>query len=215
MVDLTAYHAGTIRLDGVAPAGLKAADFALPDWQFGDDGDNTLVGVQFEQDNIDGLGGNDTIQGGWGDDYLVGGAGNDTLTGGFDDDTFVFAAGHGDDTITDFGYPVIEGERPVILADPAAPDMAMSYSHDDGIDATRPTPVSRSSILQPLDSIDLTQFQSIASASDFAISADDTTAVIDLTAHAGGTIRLENVGVSELVDSRFKFYNPPPREESL
>ena len=47
MVDLTAYNAGTIRLDGVAPAGLKAADFVLPDWQYGDEGDNTLVGVQW------------------------------------------------------------------------------------------------------------------------------------------------------------------------
>ena len=183
MVDLTAYNSGTIRLDGVAPAGLKAADFVLPDWQFGDEGDNTLVDVQSEDNNFDGLGGNDTIQGGWGMDYLVGGAGNDMLTGGFGDETFVFAAGHGSDTITDFGY---------------APYLA-----------------SRSS--RPLfwDTIDPTQFQSIASTSDFAISADGSTAVIDLTAHGGGTIRLENVGVSELVDSRFKFYNPPPGEESL
>ena len=216
MVDLTAYNAGTIRLDGVAPAGLKAADFALPDWQFGDDGDNTLVGVQFEDRTISTASGAMTpFRAAQGMDYIVGGAGNDTLTGGVDDDTFVFAAGHGNDTITDFGYPVIEGPRPVILGDLATPDMAMTYSHDDGIDATRPTSVSRPSIMQPLDTIDLTQFQSIASTSDFAISADGSTAVIDLTAHGGGTIRIENVGVSELVDSRFKFYNPPPGEESL
>ena len=66
-----------------------------------------------------GQGGDDTLYGGAGDDTLLGdggsvaagdtsndtldgGAGDDTLTGGWGTDTFVFQAGHGDDTITDF-----------------------------------------------------------------------------------------------------------------
>ena len=44
----------------------------------------------------------DSLDGGVGDDTLIGGEGNDTLTGGEGADTFVFGAGHGNDTITDF-----------------------------------------------------------------------------------------------------------------
>ena len=51
-------------------------------------------------DSLDGGAGNDTLVGG--DDTLVGGAGTDQLTGGTGDDTFVFVAGDGVDTITDF-----------------------------------------------------------------------------------------------------------------
>ena len=53
-------------------------------------------------DTLGGGAGNDTLDGGAGDDTLYGGAGTDTLTGGPGADTFVFAAGHGTDTITDF-----------------------------------------------------------------------------------------------------------------
>ena len=46
--------------------------------------------------------GNDTLRGGAGNDRLEGGAGNDSLTGAGGRDTFVFGAGDGADTITDF-----------------------------------------------------------------------------------------------------------------
>ncbi|MFC5423516.1 metallophosphoesterase [Bosea eneae] len=46
--------------------------------------------------------GNDTLDGGSGDDRIEGGAGNDALTGGSGQDVFVFAAGFGRDTVTDF-----------------------------------------------------------------------------------------------------------------
>ncbi len=55
--------------------------------------------------NIDvlyGHGGNDTLNGGGNNDYIDGGTGNDTLTGGTGDDRFIFAAGDGLDTVTDF-----------------------------------------------------------------------------------------------------------------
>ncbi len=51
---------------------------------------------------IEGGAGDDTLTGGVGNDTVAGGAGNDTLTGGGGSDIFVFAAGDGDDTITDF-----------------------------------------------------------------------------------------------------------------
>ncbi|HEX8445329.1 MAG TPA: family 16 glycosylhydrolase [Sphingomonas sp.] len=46
--------------------------------------------------------GKDYLDGKAGDDRIIGGAGNDQLTGGLGRDTFVFAAGFGKDTITDF-----------------------------------------------------------------------------------------------------------------
>lgn len=53
-------------------------------------------------ENVLGGSGNDTISGLAGDDTLIGGVGDDRLTGGSGHDTFVFHAGFGHDTITDF-----------------------------------------------------------------------------------------------------------------
>ena len=69
------------------------------DTLYGDAGDDTLYGGADD----------DTLYGGSGDDTLYGDAGPDTLTGGLGADTFVFAAGDGADTITDF-FPE-EGDR--------------------------------------------------------------------------------------------------------
>lgn len=66
----------------------------------GNNGD-TLYGGS-GHDKLFGGAGNDTLSGGSGDDILDGGAGNNTLTGGSGHDTFVFKAGFGTDTVTDF-----------------------------------------------------------------------------------------------------------------
>src|SRR5205085_6440805 len=50
----------------------------------------------------EGRGGNDSLYGGAGADTLNGGAGNDILSGGGGNDTFVYAAGGGQDVVTDF-----------------------------------------------------------------------------------------------------------------
>ena len=75
---------GTIRLEGVLPDELDADDFV------------------FYQDQYTGTAGAETLVGGAGDDTITGLGGDDTLTGNDGYDTFVFAAGHGDDTVTDF-----------------------------------------------------------------------------------------------------------------
>ena len=67
----------------------------------GDDGDNTLTGIGGD-DDLWGNGGDDELLGQNGDDMLDGGRGTDSLGGGRDADIFVFASGHGDDTILDF-----------------------------------------------------------------------------------------------------------------
>ena len=75
---------GTIRLEGVSPDDLDADDFI------------------FYQDEYTGTASAETLTGGAGDDTITGLGGDDTLTGGEGYDTFVFAAGHGADTVTDF-----------------------------------------------------------------------------------------------------------------
>ena len=64
-------------------------------------GRDTLLGNN-GNDILYGEAGNDILDGGNGTDLLFGGLGNDKLTGGNGPDTFVFAAGEGTDTITDF-----------------------------------------------------------------------------------------------------------------
>ena len=77
---ITTSH-GTITLTGVATNDLDASNFVF---------DTT------------GSDGNDTIDGSVLDDRIVGQGGDDSLTGGSGADTFVFASGHGNDTVTDF-----------------------------------------------------------------------------------------------------------------
>jgi Ca2+-binding RTX toxin-like protein len=62
---------------------------------------NALMGNS-GANRLEGLGGSDQLDGRGGSDRLVGGLGADILTGGTGNDTFVFTAGHGHDTITDF-----------------------------------------------------------------------------------------------------------------
>jgi hypothetical protein len=81
---------------------------------------NDIIKAGSGNDTIDGGDGNDNIEGGSGDDIILAGAGNDTvnagsgndvinggigndiLTGGSGSDVFIFTAGFGKDTITDF-----------------------------------------------------------------------------------------------------------------
>ncbi|WP_438976138.1 pre-peptidase C-terminal domain-containing protein [Roseicyclus sp.] len=67
----------------------------------GGDGNDQLSGWT-GNDTLAGDGGDDRLFGGLGNDSLDGGAGNDRLFGGADGDVFIFADGHGRDTISDF-----------------------------------------------------------------------------------------------------------------
>ena len=74
----------------------------------GQAGDDVLLGNGGD-DTLSGKGGHDELYGGGGRDDLYGDGGADSLTGGTGADTFVFAAGDGADTITDFTPE--EGDR--------------------------------------------------------------------------------------------------------
>ncbi|WP_373752485.1 calcium-binding protein, partial [Neisseria weixii] len=68
----------------------------------GGEGSDTLYGRNGD-DVLDGGSGNDTLYGENGSDTLTGGEGNDYLRGGEGNDTYVFAKGHGIDTVSDYG----------------------------------------------------------------------------------------------------------------
>ena len=78
------------------------------DTLYGDGGNDVLQGGA-DDDTLYGGGGRDDLYGDGGDDELYGDGGADSLTGGTGADTFVFAAGDGADTITDFTPE--EGDR--------------------------------------------------------------------------------------------------------
>ena len=140
---------------------------------FGGTGDDTLYGGEgkdlirggADNDALYGGDGDDRLYGDSGDDTLDGGAGDDTLTGGRGADTFVFAAGHGTDTIKDF---------------------------TDGDDL-----------------IDLSAISGISGFEDLTITADGEDALIDLSAHGGGTIRLTDFSVDDLDEADFVFAEAP------
>jgi len=96
---------------GGAPADLAAYGGLTP---IGVDGDDLLEGG-IGNDALFGEEGEDSLDGGAGRDTLTGGAGDDTLTGGAGDDVFVYTAGSGADTITDFGAgnsgPTSDGDQ--------------------------------------------------------------------------------------------------------
>ena len=76
---------------------------------------NDRIYGQDDANTLQGGTGDDTLDGGIDDDVLDGGAGADVLTGGQGDDTFIYAAGEGADTITDFGAgisgPIDDGDQ--------------------------------------------------------------------------------------------------------
>lgn len=107
----TAHYAGetahiTVRLAGTQPSLLKIAGgnadtlVSIENVTAGA-GDDRLTG-DARSNRLSGGAGDDTLSGRGGRDVLAGGDGDDRLTGGAGADAFVFSAGHGRDTITDF-----------------------------------------------------------------------------------------------------------------
>ena len=95
--------------DSGAASGDDLLDGGSGDDTLSGDGGNDVLEGGADDDTLYGDSGNDDLYGDGGDDVLAGGSGADSLTGGTGADTFVFAAGHGTDTITDFTPE--EGDR--------------------------------------------------------------------------------------------------------
>jgi Ca2+-binding RTX toxin-like protein len=102
-------------LSGVAPAPSQPPDsgndtlLGNSSYFFGDDNPNNISAAgSFVQTYIWGLGGNDTLTGGWESDLLDGGAGDDVLNGGSGND--FLSGGDGNDTLDGgYGYDTLDG----------------------------------------------------------------------------------------------------------
>ena len=175
----------------------------------GSDGDDTIKGGSGD-DTIDGGAGDDTIKGDSGDDTITGGAGDDTIDGGEGDDTInagsgddVIRGGAGDDTIKGgSGDDTITGGAgdDTLTGDSGADTFVFGpgHGHDRITDFT-----------DGEDVIDLSQISGVTGFDDLTITQDGDDTVIDLSAHDGGTIRLENFDVDDLDANDFLFQETP------
>ena len=78
-------------------------------WKLGTAADDSLNGDS-NNNILMGLSGNHKLYGNNGSDTLIGGAGNDYLEGGNQGDTYIFAKGHGQDTVYDYSYEADEND---------------------------------------------------------------------------------------------------------
>ena len=108
---------------------------------YGEDGNDTIYGSS-KEDVLNGGKGDDKLYGNDGSDTLIGGAGNDYLEGGTQGDTYVFAKGHGQDTVYDYSYGA-EGDDTVRFTDIASTEVkfrkngsnltVFGYNGDDSV----------------------------------------------------------------------------------
>ncbi|WP_425423486.1 calcium-binding protein, partial [Stenoxybacter acetivorans] len=96
-------------------------DISLYAWQYKADiygglGNDTIRVV--DKDNLlDGGEGDDRLYGGSGADTLIGGSGNDYLAGGYGGDIYLFAQGHGQDTVCDYDSKTVKDNDTIQFTD--------------------------------------------------------------------------------------------------
>ena len=149
--------------------------------------DSETSGTRFD-DTLIGAEGDDRIDGGGGDDWIFGNEGDDTLQGGEGDD--VILGGQGADTIDGgAGSNVVFGGAgaDTFVVRPGQTETTIA-DFSDGV-----------------DHIDLRNISGITELSDLTIADDNGTAIIDLSAQGGGTIRLTDVAVADLDAEDFVF----------
>ncbi len=202
------------------------------DFLWGGDGNDSLWGGG-GNDYLDGRAGNDSLQGGAGDDWLWAGAGDDQLWGGAGDDLLEGGAGDdqlwggaGNDSLqSDDGNDSLQGDDGNDdLSGGAGDDRLSGGAGDDKLwgDAGN----DRLSggvgddtfgfyfgdgddiITDFTDGDDLIYLHEAFDLSGFdelVISSDPDGVTIDLTAHGGGTIRLEGFDIADLDAGDFLF----------
>lgn len=222
-IDLADFGGGTILLKDISLADLGASNFEFSDgWVYGTDGVDS-VQLSDEDDKYAGLGERDMIRGYGGDDILSGGAGADVLSGGEGDDTLIggtgddrlwgqqgadtLIGGAGDDEL--IGESTFELTGDDILIGGAGDDTMTGGVGSDTFVFAAGHGNDTINDFGRLDQIDLTAISDISGFEDLTITADGSAAVIDLTAHGGGTIRLQNTSLSDLDADDFSFFEPP------
>ena len=92
-IDLSDHGGGTIFLQGFSVDDLDGEDFIFASWEYGTGSNDRLLG-DATAENIDALGGDDTVFGGGGGDSIRGGEGRDSLLGDAGGDTIFGDAGN-------------------------------------------------------------------------------------------------------------------------
>ena len=151
----------------------------------GTEDDATLSGTD-SADVLYGSHGADTLSGGGGPDELYGdgdpdspGSGNDTLDGGTSDDLLDGAAG--EDTLMGGA-----GADTFVFAPGHGTDTISDFSPEEE------------------DLIDLTAFATLTGFAALTLTADGDDTVLDLSAHQGGTVRLEGIAPADLEAEDFE-----------
>lgn len=212
-IDLTEFGGGTIVLRGIADiADLTAEMFILPGGESplddtlvegpveGTDGDDFVIGGTGGETYRTG-GGDDIVLAEEGDDTVYGGDGHDLVHGGEGDDVIEGGAGHdmliggeGSDTL-------IGGEGSDLLIGGAGADTFV-FLPDHGNDTI-------ADFSDGEDLIDLSAFTGIAGFGDLSIAQQGENVQIDLSAHGGGTITLNNFSLEDLDAADFAFHEAP------
>ena len=148
----------------------------------GGDGNDVLYGGP--------LGGNDRLRGGDGNDKLYGGKGADVLQGGEGDD--LLKGGLGNDRLYgDEGNDTLaggDGNDTFFLTTGGGNDTILDF--DAGA-----------------DKLDLSAFRQVRTTADLALSQRGDDLVIDLSAHRGGTVTLEDFDRADLTNAQVIFHS--------
>ena len=232
-IDLSDHGGGTIFLQGFSVDDLDGEDFIFTGWEYGTGSNDRLLG-DATAENIDALGGDDTVFGGGGDDSIRGGEGRDSLLGDAGDDTIFGDAGNdwvvgGADNDTLYGGAdndrLVAGSGADELFGGAGADALNGGLGDDTLTGGADADTfyfngafgtdTITDFTDGEDTIDLTAMTDITGFGDLTISADGTDAVIDLTSQGGGTIRLESFDVNDLDADDFNFYDSSTQEPEI
>ena len=240
VIDLSEFGGGTVKLQDVTLADLNADHFVFQsrdgwiedddgtNWVQGTSGDDTIDGGTGDDyvfgreggdlifggegndrlyGDLEGQSGSDTIYGGAGEDHVLGGAGDDELHGGKGNDWIDggtgnddLSGGAGNDTLyANWGDNTLEG------------------GEGEDTFAFIPSPSGGTNVITDFadgeDNIDLSRIEGISGFEDLTINADGNDAVIDLSDHGAGTIRLQNTSVDDLDATDFLFDAPPTSVE--
>ena len=191
----------TITLQGVATTDVTADLFefdAAPDLGtrvLGTEGDDNLQGTEVsggEGDDVITMTGSfvNYAHGGEGDDQITGGSGLiDILVGGEGDDVIAGGAG------TNYVHGG-EGDDTFVIE--AGQTLTTIYDFTDGDDR-----------------IDLSNISAITGFDDLTITVDGDDVVIDLSSQGAGSVRLENVSVSDLDADDFVFAAPAAVDDGM
>lgn len=168
---------------------------------YGESGNDVILGLA-GNDYIDGGDGDDTILGGDGDDILVGGSGNDKIQGGAGNDRIELGIGI-DSILTDsVNYAWGEAGSDIFVI----ADKNISFKHKYDV-------IADFDVNDSNEKIDLSKIKSVDQYSDLQFIQNGSDAYVAMNVNFAGygqLIKMENVNISSLTESKFIITNEAP-----